>query len=166
MIITPCMKKIIPALLALLVLTCCTNDDAPKKKAGSVKKTGKKNEQAKKSNVKLDLFRMPAFIDGCAELLTYDTCKAKDKYIFATDYGDNTIIKIKGKEIRLTRDTAGLTAITGKDFVHIFRGSGYKVTLKLKMVKQYDEGAAYKGTLQLTGNKTDATFKVKGTGGC
>lgn len=160
------MKKIIPALLALLVLTCCTNDDAPKKKAGSVKKTGTKNDQAKKINLKLDLFPTPAFIDGCAELFTYDTCKAKNKYIFATDYGDNTIIKIKGKEIRLKRDTGGSEEARGKDFINVFRGSGYKVTLKLKMVKQFDEGAEYKGTLQLTGNKADATFKIRGTGGC
>ena len=150
----------------LLVLTGCANDDAPKKKAGAVKKTGAK--EAKKSNIKLDLFTTPAFIDGCAELFTYDTCKSKNKFIFATDYGDNTIIKIKGKEIRLTRDNGkgGGGETRGKDFINVFRGNGYKVTLKLKLVKQYDEGAEYKGTLQVTGNKTEATFRIRGTGGC
>jgi hypothetical protein len=159
------MKKILSALLVLLALASCSNDAADQK-AGAIKKTGTKNEQDKKSNVKLDLFSMPSFIDGCAELLTYDTCKAEDKYVFASDYGDNVIIKIKGKEIKLKRDTAESKRPNEKNYIDVYRGNGYKVVMHLKIIKQYEEAAELKGTLQITGNKTEATFKIRGTSGC
>jgi hypothetical protein len=164
------MKKIIFVLFAVVLFVCCTDNDesiTDKAKAGSSRKTGGKKQQDKKNSIKLDFFPTPSVIDGCCATFTYDTCKKNNgKYLFVSDYGDNNFIKIKGKQIRLKKDTAGSKEINKTNYIDVYRGGGYKVILKLKIIKQYDEAADYKGTLQITGNKADATFKVHGAGGC
>lgn len=159
------MKKIIFVLFTLVFFTCCTTNDesiTDKAKAGSSRKTG-----GKKGSIKLDFFPAPAIVDGCSATFTYDTCKKNNgKYLFVSDYGDNNFIKIKGKQIRLKKDTAESKEINETNYIDVYRGGGYKVILKLKIVKQYDEAADYKGTLQVTGNKAESTFKIHGVGGC
>lgn len=157
-------------LFALVVLTCCNNNDksiTDKAKAGSARKTGTNKQQEKKGPFKLDLFAAPQVIDGCSETFTYDTCKPDNyRYVFVSDYGTNHFIKIKGKQIRLTKDSKASNENNDKNYISVYHGGGFKVTLKLKVVEQYEEAAMYKGTLQITGNKTNATFKIHGVGGC
>ena len=155
-------------LFALVVLTCCNNDKSitDKAKAGSTRKTGN-NKQKEKGPFKLDLFAAPQSIDGCSETFTYDTCKPDNyRYVFVSDYGTNHFIKIKGKQIRLTKDSKASNENNDKNYISVYHGGGYKVTLKLKVVEQYEEAAMYKGTIQITGNKINATFKIHGVGGC
>ena len=157
-------------LFALVVLTCCNNNDksiTDKAKAGSARKTGTNKQQEKKGPFKLDLFAAPPIIDGCSETFTYDTCKPDTyKYVFVSDYGDKHFIKIKGKQIRLTKDSRPSKELNDKSYINVYHGGGLKVVMKRIVVEQYEEAAMYKGTIQITGNKTDATFKIHGVGGC
>jgi hypothetical protein len=164
------MKKIIFVLFAVVLFTSCTDNDesdTDDSETGSTHKTGGKKQQDKKSSIKLDFFPVPSVIDGCSAAFTYDTCKKNNgKYLFVTDYDNNNFIKIKGKQIRLKKDTVESKEISKTNYIDVYRGGGYKVILKLKIVKQYEEAADYKGTLQVTGNKAESTFKIHGTGGC
>lgn len=164
------MRKIVCGLFAVVVLTCCDNNDKAvnkKAKPGTARKTGANKQQEKKGPFKLDLFAAPASIDGCSETFTYDTCKPDNyRYVFVSDYGDNHFIKVKGKQIRLKKDSSPSNELNTKNYISVYHGGGFKVVLKLKVVEQYEEAAMYKGTIQITGNKTDATFKIHGVGGC
>jgi hypothetical protein len=165
------MKKLMCGLFAVIVLTCCNNNDESikdkAKKTGSTRKTAPSKQQEKKGPFKLDLFPAPAIIDGCSETFTYDTCKPDNyKYVFVSDYGDNHFIKVKGKQIRLVKDSNPSKDLNSKNYNSVYHGGGYKVILKLKIVEQYEEAAMYKGTIQISGNKTNATFKIHGVGGC
>lgn len=162
------MNKILCVLFALVLFTACDNNDKKvkaKAKAGTTRKTSTTKQQEKKGPFRLDLFPAPAIVDGCSETFTYDTCKPNNyNYVFVSDYGDNHFIKIKGKQIKLTKDSS--KELNEKNYTSTYHGGGYKVTLKMKVIEKYDEAAMYKGTLQITGNKTNATFKIHGVGGC
>lgn len=117
---------------------------------------------------KLDFFAaVPDTIDGCGEYFTYETIPfTKDKYIFLSNLTTFAIIKINGTDIYLNRDKTESKNITDKSYIATYEGQGYKAVLKIKQTKAYDEGGFYTGTLQITGDKIKATFKVHGEAGC
>ena len=83
---------------------------------------------------------------------------------FTLDYFP--IIRVKGANIFLNRDSLESKEISEGSFISIFKGNGYKAILKVQKIKSYDEGGMYKGSLQITGDKVKAIFKVRGESGC
>jgi hypothetical protein len=161
-------------LLTILILTSCSNGDTSSdnlQKADTIKADTTKPVVAV-SNVdttfKLDFFKpLPDTIDGCGEYFTYDTSKmANDKYIFLSNLTDFAIIKIKGKDLYLNKDTTESKENNDKSYIAVYKGQGYKAVLTIKQTKTYDEGGFYSGTLQIIGDKIKATFKVHGEAGC
>jgi hypothetical protein len=168
------MTRLAFILLTLLTWTSCTSNDRKSEnfQAGDTVKTDTKKQNIAASNrdttFKLDFFAaVPDTIDGCGEYFTYDTSKfAKDKYIFLSNLTEFAVIKINGKDFYLNRDTTESKEISDKSYIAVYKGQGYKAILKIKQTKTYDEGGFYSGTLQVIGDKINATFKVHGEAGC
>lgn len=161
-------------LLASFILTSCTNSDTKtdNSQKSDTSKTYTTKSTLTASNVdttfKLDFFKsLPDTIDGCGEYITYDTSKvANDRYIFLSNLSDFAIIKIKGKDIYLNKDTTESKEINDKSYKAVYKGQGYKAILTVKQTRTYDEGGFYSGTLEIIGDKVRATFKVHGETGC
>jgi hypothetical protein len=117
---------------------------------------------------KLDFFReIPDTIDGCGEYFTYDTSRiSKNRYIFLSNLTEFAIIKINNRNIYLKRDSLESKEINDKSYIAVYKGHDYKVVLKIKQTKTYDEGGSYSGTLQIIGKNINTTFKVHGEAGC
>jgi hypothetical protein len=172
------MTKLYVALLATLPLASCTsneltnvedNSDAQKNDiAKSVTIHRVTKVEAADTTFKLDFFKsVPDTIDGCGEYFTYDTSKSENQgYIFLSNLSEFALIKVNGKVIYLTRDIAESKEINVKSYIAVYNGQGYKAVLTVNQVKAYDEGGFYSGTLQVTGEMINATFKVHGQAGC
>ncbi len=168
------MTRLTFILLSLLILTSCRDNDRTNKNVEPADTlnadTTKKIVLASNSDTtfKLDFFAaVPDTIDGCGEYFTYETTKfTKDKYIFLSNLTTFAIIKINGTDIYLNRDTTESKEITDRSYIAVYAGLGYKAVLKIKQTKTYDEGGFYSGTLQIIGDKINATFKVHGEAGC
>ncbi|MBO9635076.1 MAG: hypothetical protein J7578_18345 [Chitinophagaceae bacterium] len=116
------MTRLTLILLTAFILTSCSNSDTP---TGNSQKVDTNKADTVKPVVaiynvdttfKLDFFKaLPDTIDGCGEYLTYDTSKvANDKYIFLSNLTDFAIIKIKGKDVYLNKDTTESKEINDK----------------------------------------------------
>lgn len=167
------MTRLFSFLLVIFILTGCNNTD----KTTDTSKIDTSKTDASRSTstastfdttLKLDFFKsLPDTIDGCGEYFTYDTSKmANDKYIFLSNLSDFAIIKIKGKDIYLNKDTAESKEINDKSYIVVYKGQGYKAVLTIKQTKTYDEGGFYSGTLQIVGDNIKTTIKVHGEAGC
>jgi len=161
-------------LLTILIATNCTNTDNTINNAqkADTSKPVTINPPASitvtDTAFKLDFFTaVPDTIDGCGEYITYYTSKiTNDKFIFLSNLSEFAIIRIKGKDIYLNRDMIESQEINDKNYIAVYEGQGYKAILSLKQKKANDEGGFYTGTLQITGNKVNVTFKVHGQVGC
>jgi hypothetical protein len=168
------MTRLTSFLLTIVIITSCANADTTRDNSQKVdiSKIDTIKSVVTSSTVdtafKLDFFKaLPDTIDGCGEYFTYDTSKvANDKYIFLSNLTDFAIIKIKGKDVYLNRDTTESKEINDKSYIAVYKGQGYKAILTIKQTKTYDEGGFYSGTLQIIGDKIKATFKVHGEAGC
>lgn len=122
----------------------------------------------KNLEVKLDFFKtVPDTIDGCGEYFTIESEKDdSENYIFLSNLSSFAIIKVNGKNVILEKDTIKSKEISKKEFLEIYRGNGYEATLKTKVIKQYDEGAFCKGTLNINDSKKETEYKIKGSSGC
>ena len=178
------MKRLVVVLLALPFLVNCSPEEQAtekKQKGSSTKKqTAKKDKEKDKAKPntttativsngsRLDFIKsIPGSIDGCGEFFTYDSIKLSDeKYIFLSDMGDLAIIRVKGKDVQLKKNTRESKQINATNSIEVYYAVGYKVVLRKKEVKVVDELYEYTGTLQITGKKLKATYKVRGEGGC
>jgi hypothetical protein len=168
------MKRLASIVLSLLVFTYCSsneqaNDNTPKTSSSKTKNAKKeKASAANPAGFKLEFFTsIPGDIDGCGEFFTYDTCTVDDEhYIFLSDMDVHAIIRIKGKDVHLKKNTKQSKEINELTSIDVFYGGGYKVTLRKKNEKVIDEVIEYSGTLQISGKKIKATYKVHGEGGC
>lgn len=173
------MKRLVAVLLTFLVFTHCSSSDQanenPSKNASVKNKTAKKDttkkEKAGPANTngpKLDFIKsIPGSVDGCGEFFTYDSIKLKDeKYIFLSDMGDRAIIRIKGKDINLKKNTRESKQLNVINSIEVYYAVGYKVVLRKKEEKAVDNYYEYSGTLQISGKKIKVTYKVRGEGGC
>jgi hypothetical protein len=168
------MKRLASILLSLLVFTNCSSNEQAidnTQKTGSTKNKNAKKEKAGGANpgsFTLDFFTsIPGDIDGCGEFFTYDTCTVDDKhYIFLSDMDVHAIIKIRGKDVHLKKNTKQSKEINELTSIDVYYGGGYKVTLRKKNEKVIDEVIEYSGTLQISGKKIKATYKIHGEGGC
>lgn len=123
--------------------------------------------QQKVNSLKLDFFdKIPLQIDGCSELYTYDsTSLNSSKYIFVTNYQDLAFIKVNGKQIALK--TISKKELSNKNFVNIYKGSGYTVVLRTKTLKKSgDEVWLEGGTVEVVHGSDNLLIKVHGESGC
>jgi hypothetical protein len=161
-------------LISFLIFSGCANNDSIGK--FSQKKDTLKTIIPKQIAVvplgdtafKLDFFdAIPDTINGCGEYFTHDTSNVtKDRYIFLSNLTEFAIIKINGKDIYLKRYSIESKEINDKSYIAVYKGQDYKAVLTIKQAKTYDEGGFYSGTLQIIGDKINATFKVHGEAGC
>ena len=117
--------------------------------------------------IRLDLFRkIPAQIDGCNGLYTYDSISLKKKtYIVAIDLEDLAFISVGSKIISLKRISH--KELSNKVFEYIYKGSGYKITLKTKVVKEIGEEVSLDaGTVEIYDGKSKIILKIHGEVGC
>lgn len=160
--------------MQLVILTSCTNQDTTSNSAhkSNTIKTYTVKQTVTVSPIDttftLDVFKaVPDTIDGCGEYFTYDTSKVEsNEYVFLSNLSEFAIIKIRGKDIYLNRDTTESKEINEKSYEAVYKGQGYKAILKVKQTRTYDEGGFYSGTLEIIGDKKRATFKVHGETGC
>ncbi|MRX41528.1 hypothetical protein GJU43_19770 [Flavobacterium sp. LC2016-23] len=126
----------------------------------------------KKSNknleIKLDLFKtVPDTIDGCGEYYTLESENDNSKnYIFLSNLSNFAIIKVSGKNVFLQKDSINSKEISKDEYLEIYSGNGFKATLKIKVIKKYDEGGFYKGTLKINNKEKETDYKIKGESGC
>jgi hypothetical protein len=168
------MKIVASILLTILVFTYCSSNEQANEsipKAGFTNtKTGKKEKAntANKGGFKLEFFTsIPDDIDGCGEFFTYDTSTVDDEhYILLSDMDVHAIINIRGKDVHLKKNTRQSKEINELVSVEVYYGGGYKVTLRKKKEKVINENIEYSGTLQISGKKIKATYKIHGEGGC
>jgi hypothetical protein len=80
--------------------------------------------------------------------------------------GEMATIRIKGKDIILKKSKRESKQLNVINSVEVYYAVGYKVVLRKKEEKVVDNYYEYSGTLQITGKKIKATFKVRGEGGC
>ena len=178
------MKRFVAVLLTFLVFTYCSSCDPMNEtpaKGGSTKNKTTKKDSVKKDTTKkekasppitdgprLDFLKsIPGSVDGCGEFFTYDSCKLKDeKYIFLSDMGEMATIRIKGKDIILKKSKRESKQLNVINSIEVYYAVGYKVVLRKKEEKVVDNYYEYSGTLQISGKKIKATFKVRGEGGC
>jgi len=115
---------------------------------------------------KLDYFtQIPKEIDGCTGLYTSDSISMKDKkYLIVTNLQDFAQIKIAGKRINLKLESQ--KQLSKNSYQSIYIGSGYKVVLTTKTIKQIDELSEEKGTLEISNKESKRTITIHGKSGC
>jgi len=162
------MKKLLTLyLLGLLILSCKKNEKADLKvkdsNFDSIEKTS-----SSVSDLKLDVFKtIPDSLYGCGEYFTLENEKDESvNYIFISNLTDFAIIKVKNKNIFLEKDTLKSKESSNGIFNEEYSGNGYKAILKTKLIKEYDEGGLYKGTLKILKNNKEKVFNIKGESGC
>jgi|SRR5450432_849313 hypothetical protein len=167
------MTKLIFFVFSFIMLTGCTNSNTSG--ANSLKNDTINVDNSKQIGIsevdsafKLDFFNaIPDTLSGCGEYFTYDTTPVtKDRYIFLSNLTEFAIIKINGNDIYLKRDSFESKEINDKSYIAVYKGQYYKAILTIKQTKSYDEGGFFSGTLQIIGEKINATFKVHGESGC
>jgi len=170
------MKRFVVVLLTALAFAHCADSNEAKEKKPTPSVPKNKTEKKVKppppapvfTGPRLEFIKsIPGSIDGCGEFFTYDTCKISDeKYIFLSDMGDFAMIRIKGKDIQLKKNTRESKQLNAISSVEVYYAVGYKVILRKKEEKVVDAFYTYSGTLQIISKKIKTTFKVRGEGGC
>jgi hypothetical protein len=178
------MKRFVVVLLTALALAHCADSNEAKEKKSKLKpkpssttttpkaKTEKKVVKAPAAPVftgpRLEFLKsIPSSVDGCGEFFTYDTCNITDeKYIFLSDMGDMALIRVKGKDVQLRKNTRESKQLNAISSIEVYYAVGYKVILRKKEEKVVDSYYTYSGTLQIISKKIKTTFKVRGEGGC
>src|SRR6185295_5429210 len=103
------------------------------------------NAQTAYTQLKLDYFdKIPAQVDGCSGLYTYDSVSLKkEKSIVITDLNKFAYIQVKGDRIQLV--FAGPDSLLGVNFSQTrifkkdYKGINYQVILRTKPEKNSDK---------------------------
>lgn len=117
---------------------------------------------------RLDYFpSLPKAIDGCSGTYTYDSVPLKkERYIFVDDLQELAFLYVSGKEIQLKK-IKSLVFPGGKKTRTVYQGSGFKVILIVREVKQTGDEVTYlEGTLEVNYGQTSLNFKIHGEAGC
>lgn len=147
------MKKVSLFIILIFLLSC-------KKESSDLKL---------KTVDKIDLeyiTKIPHEIDGCSELISYDSIPLSTKYIFLSNLSDLGIIKLDGKIIYLKKDTIMSKMLSEIKYIDVYNGEGYKVILKTEELDSVDEFFEVKGTLEIEKNDKRLNVKIKGERGC
>ena len=117
------------------------------------------------TTLKLDFFtKVPASIQNCGALYTYDTVALeKKKYILLADYQNLGLITINGKQIKLQLADA---KTVNKNNISTYNGSGYTVILTSKTISQKGKLDIESGTLQVVKGSAKIIMKIHGQSGC
>ena len=76
---------------------------------------------------------------------------------------DSAVIRIKGKDVYLIKDTINSIARRQDDtWQEVWKGKGYTIILKMKVLKDEDESIYSKGILEIITTKFRKKFKVHG----
>ena len=135
------------------------------------------NAQQKAQRIKLNYFdKIPAEVDGCSGLYTYDTVSLKrKKYIVVTDLSENAIININGEQIQLKYTgegaMAGANSQPKKIFNGLYKGTNYQLILNTRPEKKPAKGEESetwrdRGTLEVIIGDRHVRMKVHGISGC
>lgn len=90
----------------------------------------------------------------------------RENYIFLSNLSSFGIIKVNGKNVFLEKDSINSKEISKVEYLEIYSGDGYKATLKIKVINQYDEGGFCRGTLKIKKNNKETEYIIKGESGC
>lgn len=113
--------------------------------------------------------QIPDTIEGCGDYYALDSNLMKDnKFIFLSSLEKFSIVKIKGENIILTRDSVASKEMSLDSFIDVYYSEKVNAVLSVKRVKSYDEGGFYSGTLyiELKALKKKFLYKVYGQSGC
>jgi len=105
---------------------------------------------------------------GGGDFFTYDTTaiipnKFPNRFIFISNLMDSAVIRIKGKDVYLIKDTINSIARRQDDtWQEVWKGKGYTIILKMKVLKDEDESIYSKGILEIITTKFRKKFKVHG----
>jgi hypothetical protein len=116
--------------------------------------------------LKLDFFnKMPATVEVCSALYTYDTTSLKKKkYIMVSDFQDKGFITVAGKQIALKLTD---TKLSNKvNTIYTYTGGGYTVTTNVHVTTQTTYIDMESGTLVVTKGKEKLVIKIHGQSGC
>ncbi|MDX6189490.1 hypothetical protein SGQ83_09035 [Flavobacterium sp. Fl-318] len=152
------MKKIFLSLVFFFVLSC-KNENSKNKINSEIKI---------KKEIKLDFFKsIPDTLDGCLYTFNYDSILSPQKNILLSNGSDITIIKIKGREIYLNKDTINTKQLSNSSYREVYFNNDYKLILNIEEYNSANEAALYKGTLEIsTKQNFTKKYKIKGKGGC
>jgi hypothetical protein len=118
-----------------------------------------------KTDIKLEYFvGFPDIIkkDG-GGMFTFDSVKLEDKkYIFLSNLSGLAVVKINKHEIYLKADSAQFTYRKDNYYQEVWRGKGLQIVLKLRVVKDFEEGNYVEGVLELTVERTKHKIKIHG----
>ena len=150
-------------LFSFVIITLFSCNKQVKSKVVEKGKTATEN-----LDVKLDVFNsVPDTIDGCGEYYTLENeNENSENYIFLSNLSSFAIIKVNGKNVFLEKDSINSKEISKDEYFEVYNGKGYKATLKIKVIKQYEEGGFYKGTLKINNKDSETEYKIKGESGC
>lgn len=110
---------------------------------------------------------IPDTIDGCGEYFSNLTDEVrKDKYIFLSNLSEFAMIRIKGKNIFLQKNSKESKEIDDKTYIAVYEGEGYKAILNMRQTKAYDEGGFYTGNLEISKDGKRSVIAVHGEAGC
>jgi hypothetical protein len=119
------------------------------------------------TSIHLEYFKsIPAEIDGCSGIYTYDSISLKkERYIFITNGNGLGMIHVNGKIISLKMvSTKELSKTSWKQ---VFKGEGYTLTLTTKETKRLDEEDIFEsGTLEIVKGSDKVIIKIHGESGC
>ena len=113
------------------------------------------------------LASLPKATDSCSGLYTYDSVPLKsEKFIFVDNLRKLAFINVDGKEIELKKGK-DIVFPGGKKIRAVYEGSGYKVILTVRQIRQDGiEAANLEGTLQVKYGRSSMEFKIHGRAGC
>jgi hypothetical protein len=116
--------------------------------------------------IKLEFItKVPAVIDGCAGLYTYDTTSLKKRrFIIATNMQELAFVKIGGRLIKL--DKVDERQAPGSQDIMTYKGEGISVKLTVKSVHEGYESSIDIGTLQIDQGTLHLIVKIHGESGC
>lgn len=136
-----------------------------------------------KSQSKSDRFRLnyldkiPAEVDGCNGLYTYDTVSLENKkYILVTALSEYALINVNGIQIQLryTGESAldGVNSQAKKIFNAVYQGKNYQVILNTKAEKNAGKAGKEsetwrdRGTVEVIVGDRHVKIRVHGISGC
>ena len=109
--------------------------------------------------------RIPdTLISGCNDIFAVDS--GLTQYLFVSNLMDGyAAIKVDGRMIYLMRDTT-VKSTSKEIYSKSFEGNGYRAVFKVRMIRAYDEGGEFKGTIEITHEGRSETIDIIGESGC
>lgn len=162
------MRNFIISILLLLFISCNNTNTPSKTQKKDTIFFDNKNLNHKQSMdiIYLDRFlTIPDTIDGCSGIF-YEG-NERNNFIFITNLQTFGIIKLKGSDIYLMKDTTQNISIKENTIIEEYTNDAFKIKLNLQKINQLDYLEFYEGKL-LFFNHDSLIFekKIKAEVGC